>query len=72
MSRHERQIVKEDPAIPNAYFESLLKLRRENATAFRLLSPALRLSVGYYEAAKREKARLDAIRAENDGLSSAA
>lgn len=64
MNNYERQIVKDDPAIPNAYFESLLRLREQNPTTFRILSPALRLSVGYYEAAKREHARLKAMREE--------
>lgn len=52
----------ESQAIPNAYYEHLLRLRASNPTVFQTLSPALRLACGYYEAAKREHLRLEEMK----------
>lgn len=60
----DRQQTTEVPAIPNAHYEALLRMREHNPTAFRVLSPNTRLAVLYYEAAKREHARMEALRAE--------
>jgi hypothetical protein len=62
MNNHESKLPRSAaPAIPNLYYEHLLKLRTENPAAFRLFSPPLRAAVAYYEAAKREAARLESI-----------
>ena len=60
----------EKPAIPNAHYEALLRMREHNPNAFRVLSPNTRLAVLYYEAAKREHERLQAMK--TDDLSPAA
>lgn len=57
----------EPPAIPNSHYEALLRMRERNLTAFRILSPNTRLAVLYYEAAKREHARLEAMKKEAVG-----
>ena len=54
----------EPPAIPNAHYEALLRMRENNPSAWRVLSPNTKLAVQYYEAAKREAARLEAMRKE--------
>lgn len=55
---------KDRPAIPNAHYEALLRMREQNPVAFRVLSPNTRLAVLYYEAAKHEHARLEAMKQE--------
>jgi hypothetical protein len=47
---------------PNAFYEKILQLRRTNPAAFDALSPTTKLTLGAYEAQKRE--RLQAIRDE--------
>ena len=49
---------------PHPHYEALLRMREQNPTAFRVLSPNTRLAVLYYEAAKREHARLEAMKEE--------
>jgi hypothetical protein len=48
----------------NHFYEKLLDLRRTNPNAFGEMSPASKLSLFAYEAAKREAARLQAIKDE--------
>ncbi len=48
----------------NHFYEKLLDLRRTNPKAFGEMSPASKLSLFAYEAAKREAQRLAAIRNE--------
>ncbi len=48
----------------NTFYERLLDLRRTDPKAFGELSPASKLSLFAYEAAKREAERLQAIRDE--------
>ncbi len=48
----------------NTFYERLLDLRRTNPKAFGEISPASKLSLLAYETAKREHARLQAIRDE--------
>jgi hypothetical protein len=48
----------------NHFYEKLLDLRRTNPKAFGEISPASKLSLFAYEAAKREAQRLEAIRNE--------
>ncbi len=48
----------------NAFYEKVLDLRRTNPAAFDSLAPATKLSLGAYESAKREAARLQAIKDE--------
>ncbi len=48
----------------NMFYERLLDLRRTNPKAFGEMSPASKLSLFAYEAAKREAERLQAIRDE--------
>ncbi len=50
----------------NRFYEKLLDLRRTNPKAFGEMSPASKLSLFAYETAKREHARLMAIRDEPD------
>jgi hypothetical protein len=50
----------------NRFYEKLLDLRRANPKAFGEISPASKLSLFAYEAAKREHERLQAIRDEPD------
>ena len=40
----------------NPYYERLIELRRTKPEIFATLSPAARLTLGYYEAAKRGQA----------------
>ncbi len=47
---------------PNAFYERVLELRRTNPAAFDSLAPVTKLSLGAYEAQKREAERLQAIR----------
>ncbi|HKC63802.1 MAG TPA: hypothetical protein VKB86_09195 [Pyrinomonadaceae bacterium] len=54
------------PAIPNAHYEALLKMRSNNPSAWRVLSPNTKLAVQYYEAAKREHERIKAMREESN------
>lgn len=56
----------EPPAIPNAHYEALLRMRSTNPGAWRVLSPNTKLAVQYYEAAKREHERLQSMRSENE------
>ncbi len=56
----------------NTFYERLLELRRTNPKAFGEISPASKLSLLAYEAAKREEERLQAIRDEPSGISDAA
>ncbi len=46
----------------NHFYEKLLDLRRTDPKAFDEMSPASKLSLFAYETAKREAARLQAIR----------
>jgi hypothetical protein len=48
----------------NHFYEKLLDLRRTDPKAFDEMSPASKLSLFAYETAKREAARLQAIRNE--------
>ena len=47
---------------PNAFYERVVVLRRTNPAAFDSLAPVTKLSLGAYEAQKREAQRLEAIR----------
>ncbi len=38
---------------PNAYYERLIKLRAEQPDVFAILSPAEKVTLGYYEGNKR-------------------
>ena len=49
---------------PNAFYERVLELRRTNPAAFDSLAPVTKMALGQYEVAKREAARLKAIRDE--------
>jgi hypothetical protein len=49
---------------PNAFYERVLELRRDRPAAFDALSPTTKLTLGQYEAQKREHSRLQAIRDE--------
>ncbi len=49
---------------PNAFYERVLMLRRTSPAAFASLAPVTKLSLGAYEALKREAARLQAIKDE--------
>ncbi len=42
----------------NPYYEKLIRLRAEQPQVFESLSPADKLSLGYYEAAKRKAIEL--------------
>jgi hypothetical protein len=48
----------------NAFYEKVLDLRRTDPKAFEGLAPATKASLHAYEAAKREAARLQAIKDE--------
>ena len=48
----------------NAFYEKILYLRRTNPAAFDSLAPVTKLTLGAYESAKREAARLQAIKDE--------
>jgi hypothetical protein len=48
----------------NHFYEKLLDLRRTDPKAFGEISPASKLSLFAYETAKREAARLQAIKDE--------
>ena len=50
--------VAEQPFVANGYMEKLLDLAEREPKKFATLSPATRLSVGYYAAAKRRAAAL--------------
>ena len=52
--------VAEPPFVANGYMEKLLDLTEREPKKFATLSPATRLSVGYYAAAKRRAAALQA------------
>jgi hypothetical protein len=57
MNNHERSAPTSDaPVIPNSYFENLLRLKTEQPTVFRLLSPVLRASAEYYRMARDQQA----------------
>ncbi len=43
----------------NPYYERLIELRRTKPEVFATLSPAARLTLGYYEAVKRGQSLLD-------------
>jgi len=49
---------------PNAFYERVLELRRDRPAAFDSLAPVTKLALGAYSAAKREAARLQAIKDE--------
>ncbi len=49
---------------PNAYYERVLDLRRTDPKAFDSLAPVTKHALYAYESAKREAARLEAIRDE--------
>jgi len=46
------------PFVPNGFYERLLETRRARPEVLALMSPAQRLALGYYEAAKRQAALL--------------
>ncbi len=48
--------------VPNAFYEKLGALRATNPPAFDSLSPSSKMALFAYETAKREHARLEAIR----------
>lgn len=48
----------------NHFYERVIELRRTNPRDFSALAPVTKLALGAYEAAKREAARLQAIRDE--------
>ncbi len=48
----------------NAFYEKILDLRRTKPAAFDALSPTTKLTLGQYEAQKREAQRLEDIRRE--------
>jgi hypothetical protein len=43
----------------NSYYEHLIELRRSKPEVFAILSPVERLTLSYYEAAKRRQALID-------------
>ncbi len=49
---------------PNPFYEKLGALRATNPPAFASLSPSSKIALYAYETAKREHARLEAIRDE--------
>jgi hypothetical protein len=49
---------------PNAFYERVLELRRTHPAALDSLAPVTKLTLGAYESAKREAARLQAIKDE--------
>ena len=49
---------------PNAFYEKISQLRRDRPAAFDSLAPVTKLSLGAYEAQKREHERLRTIRDE--------
>ncbi len=51
---------------PNAFYERVLNLRTTDQRAFDSLAPATKQALYAYETAKREAARLSAIRDETD------
>ena len=52
---------REPPFVENGYMEKLLNLAERDPKTFNTLSPATRLSVGYYSAAKRQAEALKAL-----------
>ncbi len=61
--KNEGRTRKSDAAFQvNLFYEKLLDLRRTDPKAFGEMSPASKLSLFAYEAAKREHERLQAIR----------
>ncbi len=63
--KNEGRTRKSDVAFQvNTFYERLLDLRRTNPRAFGEMSPASKLSLFAYETAKREAARLQAIKDE--------
>ena len=44
----------EQPFVGNTYMEKLLEIAERDPKTFNTLSPATRLSVGYYSAARRK------------------
>ena len=63
--------VAEQPFVENGYMEKLLTLAERDPQTFNTLSPATRLSVGYYAAAKRRAAALQALQSEVSGSQAA-
>jgi hypothetical protein len=49
---------------PNAFYEKISQLRSDRPAAFDSLAPVTKLALGAYSAAKREAARLQAIKDE--------
>ncbi|MDQ3687728.1 MAG: hypothetical protein M3430_19300 [Acidobacteriota bacterium] len=49
---------------PNAFYERIIALRESSPAAFDSLAPVTKLSLGAYEAQKRDAARLQTIRDE--------
>ena len=62
-----QQQVAETPGVPNAHYEALLRMKEHNPGARQVLSPNTKLAVQYYEAAKREHARLEEMKRESEG-----
>ncbi len=58
LDRHERQAEGAQPFEPNPFYERLIQMRERDPRAFSSISPAAKLSLGYYEAAKRRAALL--------------
>jgi hypothetical protein len=55
----------EQPPIPNAHYEALLRMRDNNPSAWRVLSPNTKAAVQYYEIAKRKSEQEQAMREES-------
>lgn len=64
MNKSEPQQIKIQPIKePNAFYERLLSIRKTDSKAFDLLSPAMKLALGYYEAGRREQERVELMKA---------
>ena len=63
--------VAEPPFVANGYMEKLLNLAERDPKKFATLSPATRLSVGYYAAAKRRAAALNTLPSAASGSQAA-
>jgi hypothetical protein len=61
----------EQPPIPNAHYEALLRMRENNPSAWHVLSPNTKAAVQYYEIARLKFEQDQQMRRE-DGLPPAA
>ncbi len=59
VERQERAARGHVPFEPSAFYEKLLALRDTQPQAFASMSPASKLTLGYYEGAKRRHALLN-------------